>query len=133
MAVNSTVLQGRLVDVPTFGQTNSGVDYANFRLAWSRKIRDRENKLFLDCKAFAGTATFMKSYMNAKGQEIMVEGELNTDEWTSQEGQKRSKISLVVERVHFCGRRQEGEGSAPAASVQEQGGFSAVETDEMPF
>ena len=127
MAVNSTILQGRLVDAPTFGQTNSGVEYANFRMAWSKKVHERESKLYLDCKAFAGVATLMKNYMHTKGQEIAVEGELNTDEWTAQDGQKRSKIALLVDRVHFCGKRQDG--SAPA----EAGGFTAVETDEMPF
>ena len=72
MAVNHLVFQGRLVDVPVFGQTNTGNDYANFRLAWSEKFKDKEAKCFLECKAFREKATLMKNYMNQKGQEISV-------------------------------------------------------------
>ena len=132
MSVNHLVFQGRLVDVPTFGDTNSGTRYANFRLAWNEKIKEKETKCFLECKAFSVKAEFMEKFMNRKGQEIIVEGKLNTDEW-EKEGQKHTKIVLVVNDVHFSGRRQENseqEAQAPAAS---QGGFTKVETDELPF
>ena len=102
MAVNHLVYQGRFVDDPRFGQTNNGTDFANFRLAWSEKYKDRENKCFLECKAFGGVAQFMNKYMNKKGQEILVEGKLNTDEW-GEGDQKKSKIVLVVDTAHFCG------------------------------
>lgn len=137
MAVNHLVFQGRLVDVPAFGDTTAGIRYANFRLAWSEKYKERETKCFLDCKAFGGTAQFMDKYMNQKGQEIIVEGKMTTDEW-EKDGQKRSKNALVVERAHFCGKKQEvgnssdqGQASAPA----EAGGFTAVEidSDHLPF
>jgi single-strand DNA-binding protein len=110
--INHLAIQGRLVDTPVFGQTNNGTEYANFRLAWSKKYKDKETRCFLDCKAFSGTAAFMKNYMNAKGQEIIAEGELNTEEW-EKDGQKRSKIALLVNGVHFCGKR---DSSAPAES-----------------
>jgi single-strand DNA-binding protein len=123
--VNSMVLQGRLVDVPTFGDTNSGTRYANFRLAWSEKYKDKETKCFLDCKAFGGTAQFMEKYMNTKGQEILAEGKLNTEEW-EKDGQKRSKIALIVSATHFCGKKDGG--STDNTPVPQQ-----VETDELPF
>ena len=137
MAVNSTVFQGRLVAEPTFGQTTStGTDFANFRLAWSKKYKDKETKCFLECKTFGTTAQFMQKYMNQKGQEIIAEGELNTDEW-EKDGQKRSKTVLSVERVHFAGSKQ-GRTAESTADVQPsmapaQGGFTAVETDSLPF
>ena len=133
MAVNHLVLQGRLVDVPTFGDTSSGSRYANFRLAWSEKYKEKETKCFLDCKAFAGTAQHMEKYMNQKGQEIIVEGKMTTDEW-EKDGQKRSKNALIVSSVHFCGKKQDGgtAETAPASTAQD-GGFTAVETDELPF
>ena len=40
--VNHVVLQGRLVEDPRFGQSNGGTDYANFRVAWSRKYKDKD-------------------------------------------------------------------------------------------
>ena len=132
MAVNHLVYQGRFVDTPAFGQTNGGTDYANFRLAWSEKYKDKETKCFLDCKAFGGTAQFMQKYMNSKGQEITVEGKLTTEEW-EKEGQKRSKIVLVVNAVHFCGSKKDGEPAQAPAPAASDGGFTKVETDELPF
>lgn len=125
--VNHLVFQGRLVDAPTCGQTTGGTDFANFRVAWSEKYRDKENRCFLECKAFGGTATFISKYFNEKGQELAVEGKLNTEEW-EKDGQKRSKIVLVVDKVHFCGSRRE---SGQEASVQPN--LTPVETDELPF
>ena len=129
--INHLALQGRLVDAPAFGTTTGGTDYANFRMAWSEKYKEKETKCFLECKAFGGTAKFMQSYMNQKGQEILAEGKLTTEEW-EKDGQKRSKIVLVVSGVHFCGKRQEG-GNADSAPAETAGGFTAVETDELPF
>ena len=130
--VNHLVMQGRFVDDPTVGQTNSGSDYANFRIAWSEKYKDRETKCFLDCKAFSGTAKFVSQYFK-KGQEILVEGKLTTDEW-EKDGQKRSKIALVVSGVHFCGKRQDGGTAETApAPAQDPSGYTPVDTDQLPF
>ena len=131
--VNHLTFQGRLVDDPKFGATNSGTEYANFRMAWSRKYRDKETKCFLECKAFSGTASFMKNWFNKKGQELIAEGEMTTEEW-NQDGQKRSKNVFVVSGVHFSGKRQDG-----TAVPAENGGaeipinMTPVETDELPF
>lgn len=123
--INHTALQGRLVEDPTFGGTNSGTRYVNFRLAWSEKYKDRENKCFIECKAFSGTAEFMEKYMNKKGQELLVEGKLNTDEW-EKDGQKRSKIVLMVSGVHFCGSKKDGGDNAPVPTPVDVG-------DSLPF
>lgn len=133
MAMNHLAFQGRLVDVPTFGDTNSGTRYANFRLAWSEKYKDRENKCFVECKAFGTTAEFMQKHMSQKGQEILAEGKLTTEEWEGNDGSKRSKNVLLVSNVHFCGRRQEGSLAAQESDQKQQGGFMAVETEELPF
>ena len=134
--VNHLVVQGRLVDDPIVGQTNSGTDYANFRIAWSEKYKEKETKCFLDCKAFGGTAKFVSQYFK-KGQEILVEGKMTTDEW-EKDGQKRSKNALVVERAHFCGKKQDGGNSSEQGQTSapaEAGGFTAVEidSDQLPF
>lgn len=123
--VNHTIIQGRLVDAPSCGQTNVGTDYANFRIAWSKKYKDKEIKLFLECKAFGGTAKFISQYFNTKGQELSVEGELTTEEW-EKDGQKRSKNVLMVSNAHFCGKKQDG-GTQPNMTPVE------IPDDQLPF
>jgi single-strand DNA-binding protein len=130
--LNHVTIQGRLVEDAKCGQTNGGVDFANFRIAWSEKYKEKENKCFLECKAFNAKAKFISDYMSRKGQELVAEGKLMTEQWES-EGQKRSKVVLMVSDVHFCGKKDSGtQVSAPAQEAQ-GGGFTAVETDELPF
>lgn len=133
--LNHVSFQGRFVEDPKFGQTNNGTDYANFRLAWSEKYKEKETKCFLECKAFGATAKFMSEYMKTKGQEILVEGKLNTDEWQDQEGNKRSKIVLTVNAVHFCGKKADGQAAPTQAPVTEVPvNMTPVVVDtELPF
>ena len=125
--LNHVAIQGRMVSDPELKDTNSGTTIANFRIAWNKKIKDRENKLYLECKAFSGLAEFITKYFS-KGQEIIVEGELNTEEWKTQAGENRSKIVLIVNSVNFCGKKQDG-----AVKTQDVGGFPEVESDRLPF
>ena len=124
--MNHLDLQCRLVADPELKDTNSGVKVVNFRVAWNEKFRDKENKLYLECKAFGALAEHICKYF-VKGQEAAVEGKLNTEEWTSQDGQNRSKIVLMVSGIHFCGKKQEG------GQAQGTGGYTNVETGELPF
>ena len=126
--LNHLSLQGRLVADPELRDTNSGVKVANFRIAWSEKVKDRETKLFLECKAFGGLAEHVCKYFT-KGQETVVEGKLNTEEWKTKDGESRSKIVLILNGINFCGKKQDG-GTAPA---QETSGGTVVETEELPF
>lgn len=128
--VNHLVFQGRMVAEPELKATNSGVNVVNFRAAWSEKYKDKENKCFLECKAFGTQAEFIAKYFR-KGQEIALEGKLNTEEWETQDGQKRSKIVLMVNNCHFCGSKSDN-GGTQAAEVQPN--LTPVEVEgELPF
>ena len=105
--VNHLVLQSRMVADPELKETNSGSKVVNFRVAWSEKYKDKENKCFIECKAFGAQAEFICKYFK-KGQGINVEGKIITEEWETQDHQKRSKNVLMVSNVHFGDRRQDG-------------------------
>jgi len=128
--LNHLALQGRLVADPEVRDTNSGIKVANFRVAWSEKIKDRENKCFLECKAFGALGEFVGKYFR-KGQEILVEGKLNTEEW-EKDGQKRSKIVLTCSGAHFCGPKQDGAAQAPA-EPEVPVNMTPVPDAELPF
>lgn len=108
--VNHLDLQCRMVADPEVKTTNSGASVANFRVAWSEKYKDKENKLFLECKAFGAQAEFLGKFFK-KGQELVVEGKLTTEEWETQDGQKRSKIVLLISNLHFSGKKGDESGS----------------------
>lgn len=100
--VNHMILQGRLTADPELRTTQSGTAVCSFRIAWSKKWKETETKLFLSCTAWRGTGEMVSKYFR-KGQEIVVEGKLHTESWTDQDGNKRSDIKMTVDNVHFCG------------------------------
>ena len=103
--VNTTILQGRLVADPDFSQTQNGVGRCEFTVAWSEKYGEKETKCFLRCRAWRSGAEFISKYFR-KGQEIVVDGKLSTDEW-EKDGKKQSRTVLTVNAAHFCGPKQE--------------------------
>ena len=123
--INHTIMQGRMVADPELKETNGGTKVVNFRIAWSEKYKDKENKCFLECKSFGAQAEFICKYFR-KGQEIGIEGKLNTEEWETQDGQKRSKIVLLVGGVHFCGKKDGGNDVQPNMTPVDVG-------DGLPF
>lgn len=121
--VNHLVFQGRMVTEPELKHTKiNNVPTTAFRLVWSEKRGEAENRCWLSCAAFRGTAESICKYVS-KGREIAVEGKLITNEW-EKDGQKHQATQLLVERFHFCGPKMDGgsdtvaKASGEAASAQ---------------
>ena len=114
--LNKAVLHGRLTADPELRQTQSGVANVFFTVAWSEKYKEVEKKCFLPCKAWRSTAEFLCKYFK-KGQELIVSGKLVTEEWTAQDGSKRSSLVLDVDvdGIHFCGAKREADGNSTSA------------------
>ena len=111
--LNSMILQGRIVrDIEL--KDVGGFPMTEFTVAWSEKYKDIEKKCFLRCKAWRSTAEFLGKYF-AKGQEIVVEGQLVTEEW-DKDGNKQSRTILNVEKVNFCGSKGASTNTVPAAA-----------------
>lgn len=125
--VNHIIFQGRLTRDLEVKETNSGIKYAAFTLAWSEKYKETETKCFMRCKAWRSTAEFMQKYLNAKGTEMLVEGRLVTNEWTDNEGQQKSVVELDVSRVHFCGKKSDSSAVSPTPSEM------PADDGELPF
>lgn len=105
--INYAVLQGRLTRDPELLTTQSGTSVCSFTVANSKKYKDNENKLFLQCTAWRGIGEFVSNYFH-KGQEIIVAGELWSRDWEDREGNKRTSIELTVSEASFCGPKDSG-------------------------
>lgn len=130
--INRTILQGRLCADPEMRRTNNGTAVCSFRVAWSETVKDREKKLFLNCVAWQGTAEMICKYF-CKGKELAVEGRLSTREYDDRDGNRRSVTEMTVDRVHFCGKNEDAQGTFPRTDIKSQ----LVELDEddsgLPF
>ena len=132
---NKITLQGRLVrdiELKRVGQDN--IATTEFTVAWSEKYKEKETKCFLRCKAWRGTAELLEKYF-AKGQEIVIEGSMVTEEW-KQNGENKSRTICNVEKVHFCGSKVSNQ-SGGRPSPEDAGGWvnipDGVEDGELPF
>ncbi len=137
--VNNMVLQGRLTADIELRYTQSNVALAEFTVAWSEKYKETETKCFLRCKAWRNTAEFLDKYFR-KGQEIVVVGRMLTEQWESEEG-KKSRTICQVDKVNFCGKKEDGgnygNDKKPGTQVSGDDGFmnipDGVIDEELPF
>lgn len=133
--LNMVTFQGRFTKDPDLHMTASGIEYVNFTIAWSEKYKEIETKCFLRCKAWRQTAKFISQYFK-KGQQVVIEGRLETEEWTDQEGRNRSDTVCVINKAHFCGDKKTAEKSYETVTdfVNEYVAVPDGVTDEgLPF
>ena len=138
--INEMILQGRLTADPEIKETQSGVKYCNFTVAWSEKYKETERKCFLRCKAWRNTAEFLGKYFK-KGSELILEGTLITEKW-EENNVKKSRTVCQVDKINFCGKKLETGMTETGADVKEEpesneeyNDFSALDDiiDDLPF
>ena len=129
--LNKCFLQGRLVADPELRHTQSGTAVASLRLAVDRDFKDKDTNErkadFINVVAWRSTAEFVSRYFT-KGRMAIVEGRLQTRDWTDKEGNKRVATEVVADNVYFGDSRRdaaEGGYSAPSYGAPAGGRSSA--------
>lgn len=96
------MLIGRLVADPqlyTYGDTTKAV----LSLAVQRP-HNRDTVDYIDCIAWAGLAQIIANYCH-KSDKIAIEGAIRQDRYLAQDGQKRTKYVVNIEKMEFCGTK----------------------------
>lgn len=109
---NKVVLMGhvtRTPDVRTVGQ-DGALTVGNSGIAVNRKYKEKEEVMFIDFNCFGKTAEYLGLYVK-KGDPILIEGFLKLDSW-EQEGQKRTKHSVSVEKLVAMSSKNENNTNA---------------------
>ncbi len=132
--VNTVILMGNLTRDPELRYTPQGKSVCKFGIAVNRKYRQaeemKEEVSFINIVVFGKQADACGQYLN-KGSGVIVEGRLQENRWETEEGQKRSKLEVVAQSVHFMPKKGEGSGTSYS-----QGGTSIPPdetTDIEPF
>lgn len=115
---NKVILAGNLTRDPQLSYTPNNTPVVEFGMAINRRWRSqdgnqRDETCFVDMRAYGRQAETINQYMR-KGQPMLVEGRLQYQQWTAQDGTKRSRHMVIVEAFQFLGGPR-GEGAAPAA------------------
>lgn len=117
---NKVFLMGNLTRDPQLTYLPSQTPVVDFGLAVNRRWTDKsgeqkESTCFVDCRAFGRQAETINKYLT-KGRPLFIEGRLDFDQWTAQDGTKRSKHRITVESFQFVG--------APTSAAQPEQGVA---------
>jgi single-strand DNA-binding protein len=133
---NRVILVGRLTRDPQIRYTPSGTAVSDIGLAVTDRYKNSsgewvEEPMFVDVTLWARTAEVASEYLS-KGSPILIEGRLKFDTWETNDGQKRSKLRVVCERMQMLGSRGGGSQAPRRDSEYSQAAPSPEEYDAPP-
>ena len=117
MSINKVVISGNLTRDPEIRSTQSGMNILTFGMAVNDRRRNPQTQEwedyanFVDCVLFGNRADYLSRTLR-KGTRVVVEGKLRYNSW-ERDGQRRSKLEVVVDDIDFISPRQQ----------QSQGGY----------
>ncbi|MBR4079191.1 MAG: single-stranded DNA-binding protein [Christensenellaceae bacterium] len=110
--MNKVFLIGRLTNAPENRQTPNGVSVTTFSVAVNRRM-NREVTDYFNIVAWRGLADTCARYL-VKGQQVAVEGELQTRSYDGKDGVKRYVTEIVADNVEFLAKPNGAAGAAAA-------------------
>ncbi|MBR2658494.1 single-stranded DNA-binding protein [Candidatus Saccharibacteria bacterium] len=117
---SKAIIVGNLTRDPELRSTQNGASVCSFSVAVNRVYRDtsgeqKEDVSFIDCSAWGKLGEMISQYAK-KGTGVLVSGRLSQRSWEDKDGNKRSRVEIVVEDFNFTGARGDG-GNSSAASA----------------
>jgi single-strand DNA-binding protein len=115
---NRVILMGNLTRDPQLRYTGTGVAVCDFGLAVNNRKKAPsgewvDDPVFVDITLWERQAETAGEYLT-KGAPVLIEGHLKFDTWEGQDGQKRSKLTVVGDRMQLLGGRgAPGDGGGP--------------------
>lgn len=111
MSYNKSILEGHLSRDIELKYTQGGSAIGNTAIAVNRKYKtstgeQKEEVMFIDLTFFGRTAEIANQYLR-KGSHVLVDGYIKLDQWTAQDGSKRSRHSVTVENLTMLGSAQQ--------------------------
>ena len=152
MSINRVIISGNLTRDPDLRSTASGMAVLSLGVAVNDRRRNQQTgewedyPNFVDCTMFGTRAESLARFLS-KGTKVTIEGKLRWSQW-ERDGQKRSKLEVVVDDLEFMSSRNGGQqggynnggygtrsyppaAPAPAAPVIETS--SSVYDEDIPF
>jgi len=139
MSINRVIISGNLTRDPELRRTQSGIAILNACVAVNDRRKNPQTGEWEDCPNFVDVVLFGNradalSAKLAKGTKVAIEGKLRWSQW-ERDGEKRSKLEVVVDEIEFMSSKKTEAADTPAA---EDGAEPVYETpelyaDEIPF
>lgn len=143
---NKVILMGNLTRDPELRYTPGGTAVADVGIAVNDRRKNPQGEwidetTFVDVTLWGRTAEVANEYLT-KGSPVLIDGRLKLDTWENSDGQKRSKLKVVCERMQMIGGRggggsqQGGDASQYSQSHDEESHMPAGQAgggDDIPF
>ncbi len=141
---NRVILLGNLTRDPEIRYTPSGTPVMDIGLAVNDRRRNQNGEwvdepVFVDVTLWGRTAEIASEYLS-KGSPVLIEGRLKLDTWETSDGQRRSKLRVVAERMQMLGRAAGAEPppvgedrAEPPAEGPRDYAEEAPPFDDLPF
>lgn len=106
MSINRVIVSGNLTREPEVRTTASGNPVMGFGIAVNDRRKNSQTgewedySNFIDCTMFGARAQSVSRFLS-KGSKVAIEGKLRWSQWETNEGQKRSKIEIIVDEIEF--------------------------------
>ena len=113
-SLNSVSIIGNVGKEPEMRFTPSGKPVTSFSVAVNSKFGETESTEWFNIITWNKLAETCNQYIT-KGQQVFVEGRLQTRSWEGQDGVKHYKTEVIANRVLFLGQRKQGETTEEAA------------------
>jgi len=133
--LNKVQIIGHLGKEPEMRYTPSGKPVTTFTVAVSRSWntgdgeRHSETEWF-NVVAWGNLAEICKQYLT-KGQQVYIEGRLQTRRWDDKEGTKHTSVEVVANEMMMLGERRDHSNHASDTASEESS--TTNNEDEFPF
>jgi single-strand DNA-binding protein len=136
--LNKVMIIGHLGRDPEMRYTPSGRPVTTFTVATSRSWntvdgeRHQETEWF-NVVAWGNLAEICKQYLT-KGQQVYIEGRLQTRHWDDKEGNKHSSVEIVANEMMMLGDRRDSNNTEKhVAEAADESELPPTDEDEFPF
>ena len=141
--LNEVVVSGRLTRDAELRYTPSGTAVTDIIVAsnriWSKDSDKQEEAPFVDVTIWGKQAESLAKYLT-KGRHVMLTGRLKLNKWETEDGDKRSKLTVTAEKVNLTpggtpggnGYANDSEASGSAKKKAKTQKKERVE-EEVPF
>lgn len=115
MSINKVVISGNIGGDPDLRQTASGMQVLSFSIAVNDRFKDengewKDRPNWISCTMFGARAQSVSRFLS-KGSKVAIEGKLRWSQW-ERDGQKRSKIEVIVDEIELMASRGDGQHAA---------------------
>jgi single-strand DNA-binding protein len=139
VSINRVMISGNLTRDPELRSTASGTSVLKMGVAVNDRRKNSQSgewedyANFVDATMFGARAEALSKYLS-KGQKVAIEGKLRWSSWENQQGEKRSKLEVIIDEIEFMSPRDSGGGfSSDSAPAPSEAPAPEIDDEEIPF